>query len=73
MECRTMKTNKIKIGLPATINRANLPTLVAGELSDYHAFNTARIVGRQCDRVCLQWQDGHKAWFDLEAIIPLFQ
>lgn len=70
---RPMKTKKIKIGIPAIVNRSSLPTLRSKELSDYHAFNTARIVGRQCDRVCLQWQDGHKAWFDQEAIIPIFQ
>lgn len=68
-----MRAKKVKIGIPATVNRANLPTLVARELSDYHAFNAGRIVDRQCDRVCLQWQDGHKAWFDQEAIITPFQ
>lgn len=70
---QNMKQNpKIKLGAPATINRAELPTLIAQELSDYYAFNAARVIGRMHGRTRLQWQDGHSAWFDDEAIIPLF-
>ncbi len=65
-------TRRIKLGVPATVNRAAMPTLIAAELSDYHAFNSARIIGRIHDRVRLKWQDGHTAWFDSDAVIPLY-
>ena len=70
----TMKTKadkRIKVGSVATLNRSQLPTLIAAELSDYHAYNSARVVGRIDGRTRLGWADGHKAWFDDEAVVIL--
>ena len=64
-------SKNIKTGSVATVNRSQLPTLIASELSDYHAFNPARVAARIPGRVKLAWPDGHTAWFDSEAVVTL--
>ena len=60
----------MKQGDLVRVIRANLPTLLSAEMSDFHAFNPALLVvwQKRAGRACLRWPDGYTAWFDADAI-----
>jgi hypothetical protein len=67
-----MKSKKIKAGIKASLDKSKMPTILASELSDYHAFNPATVSKIMSDRIMLSWPDGYSGWFDREAIVLLF-
>ena len=62
----------MKPGDTVRVLRANLPTLLAAEISDFHAFNPCKVLvwQKRLGRVQVAWHDGVKAWFDMEAVTP---
>ena len=60
----------MKPGDLVRVIRANLPTLLSADMSDFHAFNPALLVvwQKRAGRACLRWPDGYTAWFDADAI-----